>query len=136
LEKAQAIMTLMRAGWGDPRSAFMQMFSALYLPKGAPDQLAWWVQAQRRSSDGETAVRIRRACDEIDVTAMLPRVKAPTLVLHARGDSVAPFEEGRLIAAGIPGARFVELDSDNHVILEGEPAWDRYLAEIEGFLAA
>ena len=70
-------------------------------------------------------MRIRAACDGIDVTELLPRVRAPTLVLHARGDSVAPFAEGRLIAAGIPGARFVELDSDNHVILESEPAWAR-----------
>ncbi|WP_372623649.1 alpha/beta fold hydrolase [Falsiroseomonas sp.] len=135
-EKAQAILTLMRQGWGDPRSAFLQMFSALYVPKSSPGQLAWWVEAQRQSSSGETAVRIREACDDIDVTALLPRVAAPTLVLHARGDSVSPFEEGRLIAAGIPGARFVELDSDNHVILEGEPAWPRFLAEIEAFLAA
>jgi len=135
-EKAQAILTLMRQGWGDPRSAFMQMFSSLYVPRSSPEQLAWWVEAQRGSSNGETAVRIRTACDEIDVTPLLPQVKVPTLVLHGRGDSVAPFEEGRLIAAGIPGARFVELDSDNHVILEGEPAWPRFIGAIEEFLAA
>jgi DNA-binding winged helix-turn-helix (wHTH) protein/alpha-beta hydrolase superfamily lysophospholipase len=135
-EKAQAIMTLMRQGWGDERSAFMQMFSALYVPRSSAEQLRWWVEAQRSSTSGATAVRIREACDGIDVTALLPRVQVPTLVLHGRGDSVAPFEEGRLIAAGIPGARFVELDSDNHVILEGEPAWPRYMAEIEAFLAA
>jgi pimeloyl-ACP methyl ester carboxylesterase len=134
-EKAQAIMTLMRQGWGDPRSAFMQMFSSLYVPKGSAEQLQWWVEAQRSSTDGETAVRIRQACDEIDVTPLLAEVKAPTLVLHGRGDSVAPFEEGRLIAAGIAGARFVELDSDNHVILSGEAAWPRFMTEIEAFLA-
>jgi pimeloyl-ACP methyl ester carboxylesterase len=128
-------MTLMRQGWGDPRSAFLQMFSALYVPRSSPGQLAWWVEAQRQSSDGATAVRIRAACDGIDVTELLPRVRAPTLVLHAPGDSVSPFAEGRLIAAGIPGARFVELDSDNHVILESEPAWARQMAEIEAFLS-
>jgi pimeloyl-ACP methyl ester carboxylesterase len=135
-EKAQAILTLMRQGRGDPRSAFMQMFSALYVPRSSPEQLQWWIEAQRATTSAEAAVRIREVIDEIDVTALLPQVRAPTLVLHARGDSVAPFEEGRLIAAGIPGARFVELDSDNHVVLEGEPAWPRLVAETEAFLAA
>ncbi|MGG5817209.1 alpha/beta fold hydrolase [Falsiroseomonas sp. HW251] len=135
-EKAQAILTLMRQGWGDPRSAFMQMFSALYVPRSSPEQLHWWIAAQRATTSAEAAVRIREVIDEIDVTALLPQVRAPALVLHARGDSVAPFEEGRLIAAGISGARFVELDSDNHVVLEGEPAWPRLAAEVESFLAA
>jgi pimeloyl-ACP methyl ester carboxylesterase/DNA-binding winged helix-turn-helix (wHTH) protein len=134
-EKAQAIQTLMRQGWGDPRSAFMQMFSALYVPKSSPEQLQWWIDAQRATTSAAAAVRIREVIDEIDVTPLLGQVRAPTLVLHARGDSVAPFEEGRLIAAGIPGARFVELDSDNHVILEGEPAWPRFIEEVERFLA-
>jgi pimeloyl-ACP methyl ester carboxylesterase len=134
-EKAQAILTLMRQGWGDPRSAFMQMFSSLYVPKSSPEQLQWWIDAQRATTSAEAAVRIRQAIDEIDVADLLACVRAPTLVLHARGDSVAPFEEGRLIAAGIPNARFVELDSDNHVVLETEPAWPRMTAEIEAFLS-
>ncbi|MBR0658712.1 alpha/beta fold hydrolase [Neoroseomonas oryzicola] len=133
-DKAQAILTLMRQGWGDPRSAFMRMFSSMYVPKSSPEQLHWWIDAQRATTSAEAAVRIREAIDEIDVTDLLASVRAPTLVLHGRGDSVAPFEEGRLIAAGIPGARFVELDSDNHVVLEGEPAWSRMTAEIETFL--
>jgi pimeloyl-ACP methyl ester carboxylesterase/DNA-binding winged helix-turn-helix (wHTH) protein len=134
-EKAQAILTLMRQGWGDPRSAFMQMFSSMYVPKSSPEQLQWWIDAQRATTSAEAAVRIRQAIDEIDVADLLARVRAPTLVLHARGDSVAPFEEGRLIAAEIPNARFVELDSDNHVLLEAEPAWRRMTAEIEAFLS-
>jgi pimeloyl-ACP methyl ester carboxylesterase len=133
-EKAQALMTLMRQGWGEERSAFMQAFSSLYLPRGTSEQLRWWSDLQRTTTSAETAVRIRQACDELDVSAMMPRVRAPTLVLHARGDAVVPFDEGRRIAAAIPGARFVELDSDDHVILEGEPAWPRFLQEVEDFL--
>jgi pimeloyl-ACP methyl ester carboxylesterase len=133
-ETAQAILTLMRQGWGDSRSAFMQAFSSLYMPRSSPEQLQWWIELQRKTTSAETAVRIRQVCDEIDITSLLPRVRAPTLVLHGRGDSVAPFEEGRLIAANIPGARFVELDSDNHVILQDEPAWPRFITEIERFL--
>jgi DNA-binding winged helix-turn-helix (wHTH) protein/pimeloyl-ACP methyl ester carboxylesterase len=135
-EKAQALLTLMRQGWGEERSAFMQAFSSLYLPRGTPEQIRWWTDLQRATTSAETAVRFRETLDAIDVAPLLSRVRVPTLVLHSRGDSVVPFEEGRLIAAGIPGAHFVELDSDNHVILEGEPAWTRMLEEIESFLAA
>lgn len=135
-EKAQALMTLMRQGWGDERSAFMQAFSSVYLPKGTPEQIRWWTDLQRATTSADTAIRFRDACDEIDVSDLLPRIAAPTLVLHSRGDTVSPFEEGRRIAAAIPQARFVELDSDNHVIMEGEPAWFRMLEETERFLAA
>lgn len=94
-----------------------------------------WVELQRLTTSAEIAMRIRAACDEIDVTALLGLVRAPTLVLHSRHDNVAPLDQGRRIAAGIPGARSVELDSDNHVVLEGEPAWPRLLEEIQQFLA-
>jgi pimeloyl-ACP methyl ester carboxylesterase len=72
--------------------------------------------------------------DVIDVTQLLPKVRAPALVLHCRNDAVQPFEEGRRLAAGIPGARFVALEGHNHVILPGDPSWSRYLDEIETFL--
>ena len=58
----------------------------------------------------------------LDVAA---RVTTPTLVAHARGDRVVPVEEGRLLAARIPGARFVLLESANHILLADEPAWQR-----------
>ncbi|WP_137128500.1 alpha/beta fold hydrolase [Roseomonas sp. HF4] len=134
-EKAQALMTLMRQGWGDPRSAFMQAFSSVYLPGGTPEQIRWWTDLQRLTTSAEMAIRFREVFDEIDVTDLLPTLHLPTLVLHSRGDTVAPFDEGRRLAAAVPGARFVELDSDNHVVLEGEPAWSRMLDEIARFLA-
>jgi len=134
VEKARALMTLMREGWGDQRSAFMQAFSSLYLPKGTPEQIGWWTELQRETISAEMAIRFREAFDAIDVSDLLPQVHVPTLVLHSRGDTVCPFEEGRRIAAAIPGARLVELDSDNHVVLEGEPGWPRMLEEIERFL--
>ena len=71
----------------------------------------------------------------IDVTELLGKVRAPTLVLHARGDAVAPIAEGQILAAGIPGAQFIELDSNNHVLLEHEPAWERFCDEVLEFMA-
>jgi pimeloyl-ACP methyl ester carboxylesterase len=79
-------------------------------------------------------MRIRYACDQIDVVDLLPRVQAPTLVLHSRHDSVAPFEQGRLVAASIPDAHFVSLESNNHLLLSDEPAWEKCFSEIDAFL--
>ena len=79
-------------------------------------------------------MRIRLAMDNIDVTPLLPQVRVPTLVLHCRDDGAAPFEEGRRLAAGIPGARFVALEGANHLILDTDPSWGRFLEEITEFL--
>lgn len=133
-ENAAALLTLMRAGWGDERSAFMQAFSSIYLPNGTPEQVRWFCELQRNTTSPENAIRIRNACDEIDVSELLPLVRVPTLVLHGRRDTVVPYEQGRLVATSIPGARFVSLDSENHIILKGEPAWDRLMEELQGFL--
>ena len=81
------------------------------------------------------AARIVRAFYLIDVREAAKRVRCPTLVLHARGDRRIPLEEGRLIASLIPEARFVPLDTDNHILLPEEPAWRRYFDEIAGFVA-
>ena len=133
-EQAVAFTTLMRYGWGQEHSAFMQAFSSIYVPKGTPEQIRWFTDLQRISASAETAVRIRSACDQIDVVDLLPKVRAPTLVTHSRYDHVAPFEQGRLIAASIPGARLVALDSDNHPILPDEPAWPIWIDAIDDFL--
>jgi pimeloyl-ACP methyl ester carboxylesterase len=83
----------------------------------------------------KAGAEIREACDKLDVVELLPQINVPTLILHARHDSVAPFEQGRLIASSIPKARFVSLDGNNHLPLPGEPAWERMVAEIDLFLA-
>jgi len=80
-------------------------------------------------------VRIRLVSDYIDVLKLLPQVTVPTLVLHCDDDAVQPFEEGRILAAGIPGARFVGLEGRNHLILETDPGWGRFQEEVAAFLA-
>jgi pimeloyl-ACP methyl ester carboxylesterase len=97
--------------------------------------MAWFNELQLRSASPENAVRLQEAASQIDVTALLPQVRVPTLVLHCRGDAVAPFDQGVEFAASIPGARFVPLDSPNHLFLEHEPAWGRFLEEVNAFLA-
>jgi len=134
-EMARAFLAIMRHGWGDEHSAFMKAFSSVFFPNGSPQQIKWLVDLQRVTTSPENAARIRNACDDIDVTGLLPKVQVPTLVLHCRHDNVAPLEQGRLMARSIPHAKFVTIESDNHVLLSDEPEWPRLIGEIEAFLS-
>jgi pimeloyl-ACP methyl ester carboxylesterase len=132
-ETAQTLLAMMRQGWGNESSAFMRAFSSIYLPNGTQEQIRWFSEMQRMATSGEIAVRLRTACDDIDVVNLLPRVTVPTLVLHARQDNVAPYAQGRMIAAAIPNAKFVSLDTENHIPLPGDPAWKKLIMEIQNF---
>jgi len=135
-EKGETFLSMLRHGWGDEHSAFMRAFASVFIPNGSPEQIRWFAELQRMTTSAENAARIRRACDDIDVTHLLPQVNVPTLILHSRHDAVVPHEQGRLLAASIPKARLVTLESENHVLLAGEPAWTKFLAEVEAFLEA
>ena len=129
-----ALDALMRLGWGQKNPAFRQVFTSLFIPDGSAQQMQWLNDLQRNTTSPENAVRIRAATGGIDVTDLLPQLRVPTLVLHCRGDAAIPFEEGRRLAAGIPGAHLVALEGRNHVILEGNPGWTRFLDEVTQFL--
>src|SRR6185312_8919912 len=126
-EQADLLVSLIRTGWGRSAPAFRRLFTTLYLPHGTPEQMEWFDELQRTSTSPETAARIRAARNAVDVTALTAEVGAPTLILHAREDAVVPFDEGRLLAGSIPGARFVPLESENHILLAGEPAWRTFV---------
>jgi len=130
----RAMRELIRSGWGRPNPAFRQLFTSLFLPGGSDEQVQWFNELQRTSTTPDMAARIVEACDDLDVSADARAVRVPTLVLHARGDARVPDSEGRLLASLIPGARFVELPSDNHVLLESEPAWAAFADEVSAFL--
>lgn len=134
-EQNAAMMALMRLGWGQENPAFRQLFTSQFIPGGTKEQADWFNELQRLSTTPEDAVRNLRANGEIDIRALLPKVSAPTLVMHARGDVRVPFDAGRQLAAAIPGAKFVPLQSPNHMILEHEPAFSRFMQEIKAFLA-
>ena len=124
----------MQQGWGQENPAFRQIFTSNFIPGATQEQMRWFNDLQRMTASPENAVRIRRAVNDIDVSAMLPEVTTPALVLHCRNEAAVPFEEGRLMASMIPGARFVALEGQNHLILEDEPAWPRFLEEVRSFL--
>jgi len=135
-EEDDALLTLTRLGWGKENPAFRQLFTSQFMPGGTQEQADWFNELQRTTVSAEVAARIVEANADTDVTALLPRVKVPTLVLHARGDARVPFESGRRMAAGIPGARFVTLPGRNHLFLESEPAFGQFLEHTRTFLAA
>jgi pimeloyl-ACP methyl ester carboxylesterase len=134
-EEDTALLTLMRLGWGKENPAFRQLFTSQFMPGGTKEQADWFNELERITVSGDVAARMFEATGETDVTALLPQVRVPTLVLHARDDARVPFEAGRRMAAGIPGARFVTLQGQNHLFLETEPAFSQFLEHTRAFLA-
>jgi pimeloyl-ACP methyl ester carboxylesterase len=125
---------LARVGWGRDDPTFRRVFAMQFMPDGTLEQWEEFAELQRRTTSADNAARLLESYATIDVSTVAPQVSVPTLVLHARDDRRVPLEQGRLLAAAIPGARFVTLDSSNHILLADEPAWTRFLAEVEGFL--
>ncbi|HET6196984.1 MAG TPA: alpha/beta hydrolase, partial [Acetobacteraceae bacterium] len=134
LEEFAAMRTLTRLGWGADNPAFRQMFTTQFMPDATKEQADAFNELQRQSASPECAVRYWDTVAEIDVEPLLGNVRVPTLVLHMRGDVRVPVAFGRKMAAGIPGARFVDMPGRNHIILEGEPAMARFLEEVQFFL--
>jgi pimeloyl-ACP methyl ester carboxylesterase/DNA-binding winged helix-turn-helix (wHTH) protein len=129
-----AMTTLMRLGWGADNPSFRQMFTARFIPDGTHEQAEYFNELQLKTTSSECAARYFDVVGDFDVIDLLPRVTAPTLVAHVRDDQMVPFEAGRQLAAGIPGARFIAFPGRNHLFLEHEPASDRFFEEIGLFL--
>jgi len=132
-QRYRAIIELTRLGWGQNNPVYRQLFTSRFVPDASEEQIQWFNELCRRSTRPEVAARIMESRMHIDVTGQLPRISVPTLVLHARNDEAVPASQGRLAAASIPGAKFVELDSRNHILLESEPAWARFKEEVLAF---
>lgn len=135
-EQAELMISLIRMGWGQDQPAFRRLYTTLFIPGATPEQMDWFDDLQRVTTGPETAVRIRHARNNDDVTEAASEVAAPTLVLHARNDALAPVSEGRLLATLIPGARLVTLESRNHILLPDEPAWPAFLSELREFMGS
>jgi len=96
-----------------------------------PDFREWYASYLRHSASPGTAVELVRLTATIDIRAILPLIRVPTLVLHRAGDAYVNIGEGRYVAEHIPGARFVELPGADHLMyVDG----DAVITEIERFL--
>ena len=130
----RAMIDLARVAWGKDNPTFRQVFTSRFIPGGTPEQIQWFNDLCLKTTTGEIAARLFEARAVVDISDSLGEVRTPTLVLHARGDVIVSIDEGRLLASAIPGAEFVELDSRNHVLLEHEPAWQRFQDEVLAFM--
>jgi pimeloyl-ACP methyl ester carboxylesterase/DNA-binding CsgD family transcriptional regulator len=134
VEEVQAWLKIMELGWSNDNPAYGQFFTSLLIPDATAEQARAHNDLLRVTTSPSNAVGLLRAVSGVDVREVVPRVRCPTLVLQPRGNSVMSFDEGRAVAALIPGARFVPLDTRNFVLLEQEPEWQRFVAELDDFL--
>ena len=132
-DEAGVVDTMVRLDGGLPLP-LREVFARLFLPDASPAIAASFASLQQASVTPADAARINAAHAAVDVVALTARVRAPTLVLHLRDDVFIPFEQGRVLAALIPGSSFVPLSGRNHVLLPDDPAWSDLLAEVDVFL--
>ncbi len=128
-EEMEARWTLMRLGWGSDDPAYRQLVTSRMIPEATAEQRQAINELARASTSPDNAVRINQATITRDVRDLAPRVAVPTLVLYGRDDR-SPYEQSRDFAAAVPGARFVLLETANHILVQGEPAWDAFLSEL------
>jgi pimeloyl-ACP methyl ester carboxylesterase/DNA-binding CsgD family transcriptional regulator len=130
----ESIGELMRAGWGRNNPVFRQVFTSRFVPDATEEQLAWFNELCLKTASGSNAARLFQSRAEIDVLDLLPQIRLPALVVHARRDAVVPLSQGHVLASALPNAQFVELDSNNHILLENEPAWARFKQAVLDFM--
>ena len=133
-ERFLAFLKFVEHGWGEDNPAFRQVQSTQMFPGATPAQIAELNELFRISAAPRDAARMVRATGEADVSALLPSIACPALILHCQGAPLMPIEEARLIASSIPGARFVPLETNNYIPLQGEPAFGQLIEEIRAFL--
>lgn len=134
MEEAQARLKMMELGWSNDTPAYSQFYGSLHIPDASAEHSRSFAHLVRQTTSAANAVALLKAFFRIDVREIVPKVRCATLVLHARGDSIIRFEEGRSVAGLIPGARFVPLKSRNHVLLDTDPAWQQFVEAVDGFL--
>ena len=131
----EAFTQLIKVGWERPTPEFRRVFTFLMIPGATEEQMGWLDELQLRAVTADVAISARRQRGEADVSDLLGSVAAPTLVIHSLRDRMNNFAYARFLASHIPGARLVGLESDNHILLEDEPAWPAFLREVTEFLA-
>jgi pimeloyl-ACP methyl ester carboxylesterase/DNA-binding CsgD family transcriptional regulator len=135
IEDMQLQLKAMERGWQQEIPGYGTFFTDLHIPDATAAQSRAFNELLRLATSPSNAVRLLHILVETDMRDLLPQVRCPTLVLHARKSAVLRFDDGRAVAALVPNARFVPLESRNHILLENEPAWSQFSSEIEQFLS-
>jgi DNA-binding winged helix-turn-helix (wHTH) protein/alpha-beta hydrolase superfamily lysophospholipase len=115
-EEDQALLTLIRKGWGRDTPAFRQLFTSRFFRSDAdPALIAHFNELQRRSADPDTAARYHESCHRRgDGRDLFRQLRIPVLILHSGEDLAVSADEGRLLASVIPGSQLVLLPSGAH----------------------
>lgn len=135
LELSNTFEAMIKVGWARPDSMFRRVFTSMMIPEATEEQMRWLDELQRRVCTAEVAYLSRAERNEATADHRLAELDVPTLVLHSAGDRMNDFSEAVFLAERIGGARLVPLDSDNHIVLGDEPAWQVFLAEVQAFVA-
>ncbi len=133
---AQAMTQMIRNGWGQADSGFMHALTSMFAPGANEAELLELIRLQQNSTDAERSVQIREVIANYDVTDLLERVTCPVLIVHSLRDSLHPFSQARLLAKHLPNCEMLPLDSPNHILLPGEPAFARMMDAVDRFLSA
>jgi DNA-binding SARP family transcriptional activator/pimeloyl-ACP methyl ester carboxylesterase len=131
-----ALTELLRLSWGADKPGWRSIFNERFLPDGPIELWRAFDELQRRSSSTENAVRLWKAFAHLDISDDASRLDVPTLVLHARDDAVWGLREAEELVELVPGARLVVLESKNHILQGGEPAFAAFVDEVERFVAS
>lgn len=129
-KRIKAIIQLTRLGWGQDNPVYRQLFTSRFIPDATTEQVSWFNELCARTTNPDVAEKLLAVRGDVDFRDQLSEVKVPTLVIHGVDDQVVPISEGISLARGIHGAKFVQLDSRNHILLEHEPAWERFKEEV------
>jgi pimeloyl-ACP methyl ester carboxylesterase/DNA-binding CsgD family transcriptional regulator len=132
--QARSLLGLIEVGWANDNPAFRHVFTELFIPGATPEQDKWFDDLMRITSTPAIASRVLQGFGEVDIRDRLHDVRTPALVLHCRHDACIPLKLGRELASSIPDAQFIELDGRNHILLQREPAWDRFCQAVDNFL--
>ena len=135
LELSDTFEAMIKVGWARPESTFRRVFTSMMIPEATEEQMRWLDELQRRVCTAEVAFTSRAERNRADVIHRLPELDVPTLVVHSTGDRMNAFDEAVFLTERIRGARLVPLDSQNHIVLGDEPAWQAFVDEVRAFLA-
>jgi pimeloyl-ACP methyl ester carboxylesterase/DNA-binding CsgD family transcriptional regulator len=134
-ERGRVILDLTRLGWAEEDHAFLELWASRFQPGGTWDHRRSWCDQMRAATSAETAIRLFEIAGNTDVRDAARKVKCPVLIVHPERDACVPIGEAQLLAGLIPDSRFVQLDTENHMPLADEPAWEQLVAAVRSFLA-
>ena len=136
VERAQAMRQMMATGWDDDYPSLRDLMAQVISPLASEEVRRQFAKDMRKMISPSNMARYREVIDTIDIVDLLAEVRTPCLVCHCTGDRMQPFEQGQLMAKGLPNARFLSFDSINHVMTDNDPEWPRLERGVLSFLQA